>query len=238
MCESPPWVRTARCGGSLKDSTHGRQAAPRRQSLGLGPTGLSGYPRTDGNMPTGVRAPVLGFWPLRVSTHERQQPLGVRAPVPGRSQCEENDGEREGEEGDVADQLGEPPRALPTTRACLGAVTPMGSPARPGNSAARSQHLNGTWEIARVWARCPLWGHLRGPSQRDVTSASETVSELVDVSRRGGFWGRRRGTTTRATRSPRVDTEPPATRLCLGAVTPVGSPARRTKRAARVSARV
>ena len=130
-------------------------------------------------MPTGVRAPVLGFWPLRVSTHGRQQPLGVRAPVLGRSQLEENDGEREGEEGDVADKLGEPPRALPTTRACLGAVT--GVTGATGQQRDESQHLNGTLEIARVWARCPLWGHLRGPSQRDVTSASETVSERVEV---------------------------------------------------------
>ena len=77
------------------------------------PTGLSGCPRTDGNAPTGVRAPVLGFWPLRVSTHGRQRPLGVRAPVLGRSHREENDDEREGEEGDVVDKPGEPTRALP-----------------------------------------------------------------------------------------------------------------------------
>ena len=43
-----PTGSPARVIEPLGDSTHGRQDAPRRQSPGLGPISLSGYPRTAG----------------------------------------------------------------------------------------------------------------------------------------------------------------------------------------------
>ena len=141
----------ARVNEPLGGSTHGKQDASRRQSPGLRPTSLSGCPRTVSRMPTDARAPVLGFWPLRVSTHEQQPPLGVRAPVLGRPCREEGDDERGDEEVDVAGRA-DRPRTRSCEPVCLGAVTPARSPALPGHRAAKGRDTasDGTREVSPV----------------------------------------------------------------------------------------
>ena len=106
---------------------------------------------------------------------------------------------------------------------CLGAVAPVGSPARPGHSAARSTSLPALGELARPWARCPLWGHLRGPSQCDVASASETIYvSVVALTRWGDAVGaqrlaRRRLRERRARSARRVCVTRPSRRVRVGA---------------------
>jgi len=78
----------------------------------LGLAGLSGCPRTAGNVLADVRAPVFGLGPLRGYTHGRRQPLGVRAPVIGRRRREEGGEELEGKR-DGVEGLGEPNATKP-----------------------------------------------------------------------------------------------------------------------------
>jgi len=101
VLREPPRVRSA--VRRVSRGFHARGArCPRRQSLGLRAAGLSGCPRTDSDMLSGARAPVLGLWPLRVYTYGRQRPTDVRAPVSGRSRREEDGHDRQDVRDDVA----------------------------------------------------------------------------------------------------------------------------------------
>jgi len=138
--ESPPWVRGSFVRWASRGFHARGQDAPRRQSLGPGPAGLSGCPRTDGDVPSGARAPVLGLRPRGVSTHGRQRPSDVRAPVLGRSSREEGGEEREGEKDEAHDVQEQPGGA--SSSVCLGAVTPVKSPTRRATRDERANRVS------------------------------------------------------------------------------------------------
>ena len=80
----PPRVRRlVRVGLSRVPRTGGGCLPGVRASV-FGSPASQGVHARPGGVPADVRAPVVGLWPLRVSTHGRRLPPGVRAPVPGR----------------------------------------------------------------------------------------------------------------------------------------------------------
>jgi hypothetical protein len=113
-------------------------------------------------VPPDVRAPVLGFWPLRVYTHGRQLTPDVRAPVLGRSRREEGDEDREGERDDEA-------------REATSAVTPARFPAPSVGRAREEEQRRAVSDEGEVTpSKSPA-----SPSPRGASSAAAAGRTLA-----------------------------------------------------------